>query len=157
MCIQKIWNENSFLFVDYEKAEEYGKTYATTPGPGTTCRPHEHLFYRKLGPVVRRTLEKCTRENGFMWEKFLALLSLHFNFPLFFWPFTLLFTSLLFIPTSIHNILVFYSSLLASDKNRKFCSADSQELNAVVFKCKRIRVLIVKGSHIWSRTSLCMW
>ena len=53
-------------FTDYEKGEEFGKTYASTTGPGTTCRPHEHLFYRKLGPVVRRTLEKCNRENGFM-------------------------------------------------------------------------------------------
>jgi len=42
------------------------KEYASTKGPGTTAKPQDHLFFRKLSPVVQRTLDKCVRENGFM-------------------------------------------------------------------------------------------
>ena len=54
------------LPVDYTNASEAGKEYTSVKGPGTTARPHEHLFFRKLGPIIKRTLEKCVRENGFM-------------------------------------------------------------------------------------------
>ncbi|KAK2193286.1 hypothetical protein NP493_16g10019 [Ridgeia piscesae] len=53
----------------YAKAAEAGKEYASVRGPGTTARPHEHLFFRKLGPIIKRTLEKCVRENGFIYHQ----------------------------------------------------------------------------------------
>lgn len=51
---------------DYNKAIAKAREYATAKGPGTTSKPEQHLFFRKLGPVVQRTLDKCVRENGFM-------------------------------------------------------------------------------------------
>ena len=54
------------MFAVYEKSELQCKEYAATKGAGTTARPQNHLFFRKLGPVVKRTLEKCDRENGLM-------------------------------------------------------------------------------------------
>ena len=54
------------VFADIDKADEAGKVYAKTDGPGTVCKPWEHKFFRKLRPDVARTLEKCERENGFM-------------------------------------------------------------------------------------------
>jgi hypothetical protein len=45
-----------------ESAKEYGKT----KGPGTQAKPDQHLFFRKLAPIIKRTLEKCERENALM-------------------------------------------------------------------------------------------
>ena len=42
------------------------KEYATAKGPGKTARPSDHEFYRRLGPIVSKRLEKATHENGFM-------------------------------------------------------------------------------------------
>ncbi|KAI0216559.1 BRO1 domain-containing protein BROX [Lamellibrachia satsuma] len=53
----------------YDKAAEAGKEYSSARGPGTTAKPHEHLFFRKLGPIIKRTLEKCVRENGFIYHQ----------------------------------------------------------------------------------------
>ncbi|OCT79446.1 hypothetical protein XELAEV_18026256mg [Xenopus laevis] len=50
----------------YGKAEALCKDYGQTKGPGTTAKPSGHLFFRKLGALVRNTLEKCQRENGFI-------------------------------------------------------------------------------------------
>ncbi|XP_062502236.1 BRO1 domain-containing protein BROX-like [Corticium candelabrum] len=51
----------------YAAAEKLSKEYASMKGPGTHCRPHEHVFFRKLGPLVKSTLEKCEHENGFIY------------------------------------------------------------------------------------------
>ncbi|XP_072912271.1 BRO1 domain-containing protein BROX isoform X1 [Hemitrygon akajei] len=51
----------------YSKAETLCKEYGQTKGPGSTAKPSEHLFFRKLGTYVRNTLEKCQRENGFIY------------------------------------------------------------------------------------------
>ncbi|KAL8620011.1 hypothetical protein ACOMHN_015293 [Nucella lapillus] len=56
----------------YEKSEQLCKEYAASKGAGTTARPQNHLFFRKLGPVVRRTLEKCERENGLIYHQKVA-------------------------------------------------------------------------------------
>jgi len=56
----------SISFLDYAKAGQLAKEYASTKGPGTTAKPQNHLFFRKLSPIVQRTLERCVRENGFM-------------------------------------------------------------------------------------------
>ncbi|XP_051849313.1 BRO1 domain-containing protein BROX isoform X1 [Antechinus flavipes] len=51
----------------YSKAEALCKEYGETKGPGTTAKPSGHLFFRKLGSLVKNTLEKCQRENGFIY------------------------------------------------------------------------------------------
>ncbi|XP_062896635.1 BRO1 domain-containing protein BROX [Mobula hypostoma] len=51
----------------YSKAETLCKEYGQTKGPGSTAKPSEHLFFRKLGTYVKNTLEKCQRENGFIY------------------------------------------------------------------------------------------
>jgi len=62
------WNNfcGDDLCLDYGKAGELAKEYALAKGPGTTVKPQNHLFFRKLSPIVQRTLDKCVRENGFM-------------------------------------------------------------------------------------------
>lgn len=60
----------SCFIIDYTKATQLAKEYASTKGAGTTAKPQEHLFFRKLEPVVQRTLDKCVRENGFMYVNF---------------------------------------------------------------------------------------
>jgi len=53
----------------YEKAGEMAVEYAKTKGPGTQCRPEQHKFFIRLKPIVERTLEKCERENGFIYHQ----------------------------------------------------------------------------------------
>ena len=50
----------------YSEAEELCTQYASAKGVGTKVKPERLLFFRKLGPILNRTLEKCERENGFM-------------------------------------------------------------------------------------------
>jgi len=66
LCLR--WNNfcDYELWSDYEKAGELAKEYSAAKGPGTTVKPQNHLFFRKLSPIVQRTLDKCVRENGFM-------------------------------------------------------------------------------------------
>ena len=42
------------------------KEYTRTKGPGAMARPGEHQFFLRLGPIVKKRLEKATHENGFM-------------------------------------------------------------------------------------------
>ncbi|KAH9507239.1 hypothetical protein Btru_056699 [Bulinus truncatus] len=56
----------------YGKAEMLCKEYATTKGVGTVAKPQNHLFFRKLGTVIKRTLEKCDRENGLIYHQKVA-------------------------------------------------------------------------------------
>ena len=51
------------------KASAMATEYAKTKGPGTTARPEKHNFFRRLAPIVQRTLEKCERENGFIYHQ----------------------------------------------------------------------------------------
>uniref|UniRef100_A0A0B8RYD7 BRO1 domain-containing protein BROX n=1 Tax=Philothamnus irregularis TaxID=1899461 RepID=A0A0B8RYD7_9SAUR len=51
----------------YAKAEKLCKEYGETKGPGTTAKPSGHLFFVKLGTVVKNALEKSQRENGFIY------------------------------------------------------------------------------------------
>nr|XP_009482927.1 PREDICTED: BRO1 domain-containing protein BROX isoform X2 [Pelecanus crispus] len=51
----------------FAKAEALCKEYGETKGPGTTAKPSGHLFFRKLGSLIKNTLEKCQRENGFIY------------------------------------------------------------------------------------------
>ncbi|CAL1548579.1 unnamed protein product [Lymnaea stagnalis] len=56
----------------YGKAELLCKDYATAKGVGTTAKPQNHLFFRKLGAVIKRTLDKCERENGLIYHQKIA-------------------------------------------------------------------------------------
>uniref|UniRef100_A0A669C618 BRO1 domain-containing protein BROX n=1 Tax=Oreochromis niloticus TaxID=8128 RepID=A0A669C618_ORENI len=51
----------------YSRAESLCKEYRQTKGPGTTAKPSEQLFFLKLGGLIKMTLEKCQRENGFIY------------------------------------------------------------------------------------------
>ena len=73
----EFWNYDFYCFVHqtfslaflssvYKKAEAISREYSSTKGPGTTARPWEHPFFLKLGPIIRKKLEKATHENGFM-------------------------------------------------------------------------------------------
>lgn len=53
----------------FTKAGLLAKEYSSTKGPGTTAKPQDHLFFRKLAPIVQRTLDKCVRENGFIYHQ----------------------------------------------------------------------------------------
>nr|XP_057945513.1 BRO1 domain-containing protein BROX isoform X2 [Doryrhamphus excisus] len=58
---------NFYQRAGYSRAEELCKEYRHTKGPGTTAKPSEQLFFRKLGGLIKNTLEKCQRENGFIY------------------------------------------------------------------------------------------
>ncbi|MCI4395858.1 hypothetical protein PGIGA_G00196920 [Pangasianodon gigas] len=51
----------------YVRAEALCKEYRQTKGPGSTAKPSEQLFFTKLGGLIKNTLEKCQRENGFIY------------------------------------------------------------------------------------------
>uniref|UniRef100_A0A8C1T628 BRO1 domain-containing protein BROX n=1 Tax=Cyprinus carpio TaxID=7962 RepID=A0A8C1T628_CYPCA len=51
----------------YSRAEALCKEYRQTKGPGSTAKPSEQLFFKKLGTFIKNTLEKCQRENGFIY------------------------------------------------------------------------------------------
>ncbi|KAK8750360.1 hypothetical protein OTU49_014791 [Cherax quadricarinatus] len=53
----------------YEEAGELCKEYAKTKGPGTQVKPEKHEFFRRLAPIIARTLEKCERENGMIYHQ----------------------------------------------------------------------------------------
>ncbi|XP_071515466.1 BRO1 domain-containing protein BROX-like isoform X2 [Panulirus ornatus] len=53
----------------YEEAGDLCKEYARTKGPGSQAKPEKHQFFRRLAPIVARTLEKCERENGMIYHQ----------------------------------------------------------------------------------------
>ena len=50
----------------YSNVEKFCVKYSRTKGPGTIARPERHPFFQKLGPMIKHSLDKSTRENGFM-------------------------------------------------------------------------------------------
>lgn len=54
----------------YKEAVELAKEYAKVKGaPGAQAKPEQHPFFKRLAPIVRRTLERCERENGFIYHQ----------------------------------------------------------------------------------------
>ncbi|XP_076069364.1 BRO1 domain-containing protein BROX-like [Oratosquilla oratoria] len=53
----------------YESSATLCKDYATTKGPGTQAKPDRHQFFQRIAPIVKRTLEKCERENGMIYHQ----------------------------------------------------------------------------------------
>ncbi|RWS10874.1 BRO1 domain-containing protein BROX-like protein, partial [Dinothrombium tinctorium] len=45
-------------------AKELCKEYEKAKGVGSTAKISENLFFRSLSPLIKRTKEKCERENG---------------------------------------------------------------------------------------------
>jgi len=45
------------------------KEYASAKGAGTSARPGDHQFFIRLGPIVKKRLEKATHENGFIYHQ----------------------------------------------------------------------------------------
>ncbi|XP_052767823.1 BRO1 domain-containing protein BROX-like [Mya arenaria] len=56
----------------YDKSAVICKDYSSTKGPGTQAKPLNHIFFRRLGPVMKRTLDKCERENGLIYHQKVA-------------------------------------------------------------------------------------
>jgi hypothetical protein len=52
----------------YRRAIELCKEYAKTKGPARKIHPENHSFFKKLAPKIRVMLEKCERENGFIYH-----------------------------------------------------------------------------------------
>lgn len=63
----------------YETAVKLCKDYTKMKSVGTSAKIDEHLFFRKLRPLVTRIKDKCVRENGFMYEKTISLYFDHLN------------------------------------------------------------------------------
>ena len=57
---------DKFFFSVYKEAQDLAREYSKTKGPGTQAKPEQHPFFKRLAPIVQRTLEKCERENGMM-------------------------------------------------------------------------------------------
>ncbi|XP_069677510.1 BRO1 domain-containing protein BROX-like isoform X1 [Periplaneta americana] len=53
----------------YNSAVELCKEYAKTKGPASKIHPEKHSFFKRLAPKVQITLEKCERENGFIYHQ----------------------------------------------------------------------------------------
>lgn len=53
----------------YQDAVQICKQYSSMKGPGSAAKIDQHLFFRKLAPLVKRTLDKCERENGFIFHQ----------------------------------------------------------------------------------------
>ncbi|CAD6199975.1 unnamed protein product [Caenorhabditis auriculariae] len=54
---------------EYEVAKDLAAKYATASGPGTRIKPEQHLFFRRIEPLLKRHLEKAERENGFIYHQ----------------------------------------------------------------------------------------
>jgi hypothetical protein len=52
----------------YMSAKDLAVEYAKTKGKGTQAKPEKHQFFTRLLPILNRTLEKCERENGFIYH-----------------------------------------------------------------------------------------
>lgn len=53
----------------YKRSIELCKEYAKTKGPARKVHPENHSFFKRLAPKIQITLEKCERENGFIYHQ----------------------------------------------------------------------------------------
>lgn len=53
----------------HQKAGILCSEYAAAKGVGVAAKPEHHPFYRRLGTTVKRILDKCERENGFIYHQ----------------------------------------------------------------------------------------
>jgi hypothetical protein len=48
------------------KAKTFCQEYSKIRGPAPCVKPDQHTVFKRLAPLVTRTLDKCERENGLM-------------------------------------------------------------------------------------------
>ncbi|VDM78389.1 unnamed protein product, partial [Strongylus vulgaris] len=68
---------------EFEITKDFASKYGSATGPGTRIKPEEHLFFRKIKPLLLRHLEKAERENGFIYHQavgFFLVFYLFFSF-----------------------------------------------------------------------------
>ncbi|GLH07452.1 Uncharacterized protein GBIM_12905 [Gryllus bimaculatus] len=53
----------------YGQASELCKEYSKKKGPAPKVSPEDHPFFKRLAPQLKITLEKCERENGFIYHQ----------------------------------------------------------------------------------------
>ena len=63
-AIRALDESERFYEIAVKLCKEYRKQKAQG---GSGAKIDEHLFFRKLQPLVKRTKDKCIRENGFMY------------------------------------------------------------------------------------------
>ncbi|XP_014234633.1 BRO1 domain-containing protein BROX-like [Trichogramma pretiosum] len=51
-----------------EKSMAFCKEYSKTTGPAPRVKPDQHLVFKRLAPLVQRTLDKCERENSLIYH-----------------------------------------------------------------------------------------
>ncbi|XP_058808931.1 BRO1 domain-containing protein BROX-like isoform X2 [Phymastichus coffea] len=63
-AIRALKESNVCLVKAKTLCQEYGKMH----GPAPRVKPDQHAVFRRLAPLVQRTLEKCERENGLIYH-----------------------------------------------------------------------------------------
>nr|AEE63624.1 unknown [Dendroctonus ponderosae] len=53
----------------YNMAEELCSKYAKSSGPGFVAKPEQHLFFRRIVPLLDRHLKKAEQENDFIYHQ----------------------------------------------------------------------------------------
>ena len=66
ICLILIITTNDLYFKGYDDASKLCVEYSKVKGPGTQAKPEKHQFFKRIVPIINRTLEKCERENGMM-------------------------------------------------------------------------------------------
>lgn len=61
-AIRALRESNACLMKAKTLCQEYGKI----TGPAPRVKPDQHAVFIRLAPLVKRTLEKCERENSLM-------------------------------------------------------------------------------------------
>ncbi|KJH51490.1 BRO1 domain-containing protein BROX-like family protein [Dictyocaulus viviparus] len=54
---------------EFEIASDFASKYKSASGPGAKIKPEDHLFFRKVKPILMCHLEKAQRENGFIYHQ----------------------------------------------------------------------------------------
>lgn len=121
--MQFIYTTNFIL--GYKLAGQLCKDYAATKGPGKSARPSDHEFFRRLGPIVSKRLEKATHENGFMYVS-------------------------IFFSLKIFSIYVIYLLLLALNTWKVECLfLNIRLVQTPIFEAFSYRGSNIKGFRIW--------
>ncbi|KAI6188322.1 BRO1 domain-containing protein [Aphelenchoides besseyi] len=53
----------------YKESSDLCSLYAKAQGPGFIAKPECHLFFRRIGPILNRHMEKAQRENSFIYHE----------------------------------------------------------------------------------------
>lgn len=54
---------------NYKLSCEISKLYAKASGPGFVAKPENHLFFRRIEPILKRHSEKAARENSMIYHE----------------------------------------------------------------------------------------